>query len=87
VQAGSTASALPLASPDPQLRCWQRGTEPGNRAQPRAQGQRILIEGANATMLDLDFGTYPYVTSSNPSVRYCWRWRCWGCTAGAALLL
>jgi len=32
------------------------------------QGKRILIEGANATMLDLDFGTYPYVTSSNPSI-------------------
>eukprot|EP00798_Chlamydomonas_sp_ICE-L_P026912 gene26912-4529_t len=31
-------------------------------------GKRILIEGANATMLDLDFGTYPYVTSSNPSI-------------------
>lgn len=31
-------------------------------------GQRILVEGANATMLDIDFGTYPYVTSSNPSV-------------------
>ncbi|PBP15445.1 Adenylosuccinate synthetase [Diplocarpon rosae] len=28
-------------------------------------GQPILIEGANALMLDLDFGTYPYVTSSN----------------------
>jgi adenylosuccinate synthase len=27
----------------------------------------ILLEGAQATMLDLDFGTYPYVTSSNPS--------------------
>lgn len=25
--------------------------------------QPILIEGANALMLDLDFGTYPYVTS------------------------
>jgi adenylosuccinate synthase len=31
-------------------------------------GRRILVEGANATMLDIDFGTYPYVTSSNPSV-------------------
>jgi len=31
-------------------------------------GARILIEGANATMLDIDFGTYPYVTSSNPSI-------------------
>jgi adenylosuccinate synthase len=27
--------------------------------------QRILFEGANATMLDIDFGTYPYVTSSS----------------------
>jgi len=27
----------------------------------------ILLEGAQATMLDLDFGTYPYVTSSNPT--------------------
>lgn len=26
--------------------------------------KRIIIEGANAVMLDLDFGTYPYVTSS-----------------------
>lgn len=25
---------------------------------------RLLAEGANATMLDTDFGTYPYVTSS-----------------------
>lgn len=32
------------------------------------QGKKILIEGANATMIDIDFGTYPYVTSSNPSV-------------------
>jgi adenylosuccinate synthase len=27
----------------------------------------ILLEGAQATMLDLDYGTYPYVTSSNPT--------------------
>ncbi len=33
-------------------------------------GKRILIEGANATMLDIDFGTYPFVTSSNPSVSF-----------------
>lgn len=33
-----------------------------------SQGKRILIEGANATMLDIDFGTYPFVTSSNPSI-------------------
>ena len=33
-----------------------------------SEGKKILVEGANATMLDIDFGTYPYVTSSNPSV-------------------
>jgi len=31
------------------------------------QKANILLEGAQATMLDLDFGTYPYVTSSNPT--------------------
>ncbi|KAE9106834.1 Adenylosuccinate synthetase [Phytophthora fragariae] len=31
-------------------------------------GKKVLVEGANATMLDIDFGTYPYVTSSNPSI-------------------
>ncbi|KAI8058614.1 Adenylosuccinate synthetase [Syncephalis plumigaleata] len=31
-------------------------------------GKRVLIEGANALMLDLDFGTYPFVTSSNCGV-------------------
>lgn len=30
------------------------------------QHRDILFEGAQATFLDLDFGTYPYVTSSNP---------------------
>merc|ERR1719234_2752196 len=33
-----------------------------------AEGKRILVEGANAAMLDIDFGTYPYVTSSNCSI-------------------
>ncbi|XP_067618025.1 adenylosuccinate synthetase [Eurosta solidaginis] len=32
------------------------------------QGKKILVEGANAAMLDIDFGTYPYVTSSNCSI-------------------
>jgi adenylosuccinate synthase len=30
-------------------------------------GQDILLEGAQATFLDLDHGTYPFVTSSNPT--------------------
>ena len=32
-----------------------------------AQKKRILVEGGQATMLDIDFGTYPFVTSSSPS--------------------
>ena len=31
------------------------------------ENKRILFEGANATLLDIDHGTYPYVTSSNCS--------------------
>lgn len=30
------------------------------------KGSRILFEGAQGTLLDIDYGTYPYVTSSHP---------------------
>lgn len=33
-----------------------------------AENRRVLVEGANALMLDLDFGTYPYVTSSSTCI-------------------
>lgn len=33
-----------------------------------ASGKRILFEGANGTLLDVDHGTYPFVTSSNTGV-------------------
>jgi adenylosuccinate synthase len=33
--------------------------------QVRREGKRILFEGAQAVLLDIDHGTYPYVTSSN----------------------
>ena len=36
--------------------------------QAMAAGQSILFEGAQGTLLDIDHGTYPYVTSSNASV-------------------
>ncbi len=39
--------------------CWQRL----DRA--RAEGQKIVFEGAQGVMLDVDHGTYPFVTSSN----------------------
>jgi adenylosuccinate synthase len=31
-------------------------------------GKKVLVEGANAALLDIDHGTYPFVTSSNPTV-------------------
>jgi len=34
-------------------------------AQARKDGKRILFEGAQGTLLDIDHGTYPFVTSSN----------------------
>lgn len=33
----------------------------------RAEGKQIMFEGAQGTLLDIDHGTYPYVTSSNPT--------------------
>jgi adenylosuccinate synthase len=32
-----------------------------------SEKRNLLLEGAQAALLDLDFGTYPYVTSSNPT--------------------
>ena len=45
---------LPFAEP-----VWERLDE------ARKEGKRVLFEGAQAVMLDVDHGTYPYVTSSN----------------------
>jgi adenylosuccinate synthase len=44
------------------------GDVSGKLHQLRAQGKRILFEGAQGTLLDIDHGTYPYVTSSNTTV-------------------
>ncbi|KAF8498359.1 Adenylosuccinate synthetase [Gautieria morchelliformis] len=33
-----------------------------------ARGKQVLVEGANALMLDIDYGTYPFVTSSSTSI-------------------
>jgi adenylosuccinate synthase len=45
---------LPFAAP-----VWQV------LAKKRREGRRILFEGAQGALLDIDFGTYPFVTSSN----------------------
>lgn len=47
-------------------------------ADGRAQGKKILFEGAQGTFLDIDYGTYPYVTSSNTVAGGC----CTGSGAG-----
>jgi len=35
--------------------------------QMRSDGKQVMFEGAQGTLLDIDHGTYPYVTSSNPT--------------------
>ena len=32
------------------------------------RGDKVIVEGAQATLLDIDFGSYPFVTSSNPTI-------------------
>lgn len=49
-----TPKLLPFATP-----VWRL------LAEYRKEGKRILFEGAQGVMLDVDYGTYPYVTSSN----------------------
>lgn len=58
----------------------ERALEWGNRLRPYVHpteqlvqdlldsGKNILLEGAQGTLLDLDHGSYPYVTSSSPSI-------------------
>ncbi|HAA56550.1 MAG TPA: adenylosuccinate synthase [Myxococcales bacterium] len=48
--------------------------------QARKEGKVILFEGAQGTLLDLDHGTYPFVTSSNPTAGAV----CTGCGFGPA---
>jgi adenylosuccinate synthase len=38
-----------------------------NLAQALAEGKSVIAEGAQGTLLDLDHGTYPFVTSSHPT--------------------
>lgn len=42
-----------------------RADVPALLAEHRAKGNNIIFEGAQGTLLDIDHGTYPYVTSSN----------------------
>jgi adenylosuccinate synthase len=43
---------------------------PARIAKHQANGANLLFEGAQGTLLDIDHGTYPYVTSSNTTAGY-----------------
>src|SRR5262249_36592402 len=75
IQAELTAlGGAPLAPPATfadQCRAWAEKLKPSLADTEEllndwiAQGKSLLFEGAQGTLLDLDHGTYPYVTSSN----------------------
>ena len=60
-----------LANPDSLAEAVQHNVDARNRIirdQARAAGRSIMFEGAQGTLLDIDHGTYPYVTSSNATI-------------------
>ncbi|HUP27218.1 MAG TPA: adenylosuccinate synthase [Chloroflexia bacterium] len=67
--------AKPLDLHQTYLRVVEQGHRLGKHIMPTelvvaralTEKRSVLLEGAQAALLDLDFGTYPYVTSSNPS--------------------
>ena len=52
----ATATGSSRTSPTPRKLCWDE----------LDAGETVIFEGAQAALLDLDHGTYPFVTSSNP---------------------
>ena len=57
-----------------QCRTWGEQLRPQVRATEQMvqdllhEGKKVLLEGAQGTLLDVDHGSYPYVTSSSPSI-------------------
>lgn len=68
------AAALSLEEVLAKCRVWAERLGPHIRPTEEivedilSRGRRILLEGAQGTLLDLDHGSYPYVTSSSPSI-------------------
>ena len=66
----------PLALEDMLEKCRRWADQLGPQIRPTEQivqdlmadGKRVLLEGAQGTLLDIDHGSYPYVTSSSPSI-------------------
>ena len=50
------------------IRPWAADVLALSRADDARRGRTVMFEGAQATLLDIDHGTYPFVTSSNASV-------------------
>lgn len=67
---GWTSVAVALAELQPvRERLAPLVTDTGDLVRRALQrGERVLFEGGQGTMLDLAYGTYPYVTSSHPTV-------------------
>src|SRR5205085_9770876 len=73
---GAVYGAAPISFQD----VYDRAREYGERLRPYVddtiellhrcydEGKTIVLEGAQATLLDLEFGTYPFVTSSSPTI-------------------
>jgi adenylosuccinate synthase len=68
------AAALSLEEVLAKCRVWAERLHPHIRPTEEivedilSRGKSILLEGAQGTLLDLDHGSYPYVTSSSPSI-------------------
>jgi adenylosuccinate synthase len=68
--------ADPLVYEDVKAKCRKWAEQLRPYAHPTEQivqdrlalGKRVLLEGAQGTLLDIDHGSYPYVTSSSPSI-------------------
>lgn len=66
----------PLSLEELYHRCLEWGERLGPYIHPTeavlqealSRGENVLLEGAQGTLLDIDHGTYPYVTSSSPSI-------------------
>src|ERR671937_498871 len=70
---GTTSRGIGPAYEDNIARAWKRMAPWVTDvslflARARAAGRSIMFEGAQGTLLDIDHGTYPYVTSSNATI-------------------
>ena len=63
------AARRPGARPGASACATTSTTRPGSSRRALARGEHVLLEGAQGTLLDLDHGSYPFVTSLQPGRR------------------